>query len=849
MNWNELGKKLLPHVIIVFIFIAASFIFLSPMLKGKVLPQNDVKQWAGSYQETKEFLDRTGERTLWTNSMFGGMPTYQIAPYSPNSLIGTVYLYNALIGGMIFPRPMDAILMYCIGFYLLLLAFRVNPWLAMAGALAYAFSAFNIIIIEAGHMLQAYALGTGPLVLAAAVYTLRWKKYVLGGAFFAVALALHVRTNHPQMSYYMAMVIVFYLIAEFVYHLKNKQLASFFKSSVAFAIGAILAVGTAATFLMTTAEYSQDTTRGKSDLTQKEGEKATGLEKDYAFGWSYGVGETFNLMIPDFKGGASGAIGNDNPDALKSLDGQVAQVVGQFDQYWGDMPFVSGPTYLGAIVCFLFILGLLVLKGNDRWWMLGVAILSILLSWGRNFPEFNYAFFDYVPLYNKFRSVNFTLVMAAIVFPLLALIVLNKLTKDITWNKDIQKKLIIAFALTGGFCLLFWLMPSLAGDFLKPNDADANMMRQSQFPEGQINMVLDGLAEARANILRSDAMRSFLFITVAGVLIFLFLTKRIKKEIMLAAVAVLMVTDLFFVSKRYLNEKNFVAKRSQEATFFPSEADNLILQDKDPNYRVLNIAVNTFNDATTSYFHKSVGGYHGAKLRRFQEMRERYLDEAVGLLQQNAPKIPAPQLMQIMEQNKKLGILNMMNTKYIIAGQTKDQVIQNPYTLGNAWFVSSVKMVPNADAELAALENFNPKDTAIIDEKYKEYMAGFTPSANSGGTIQLTKYDPNHLTYKFNSGKEEFVVFSEVYYNQDKGWHAYIDGKPVEHVRVNFLLRAMRVPAGQHTIEFKFEPATFAKGETISLIASLLLLAFAIGAIVYEVMKNRKKHNHQPQAA
>ncbi|RYD83466.1 MAG: hypothetical protein EOP53_00775 [Sphingobacteriales bacterium] len=845
MNWQKLRKQLLPHIIIILIFIAASFIFLSPMLKGKVLPQNDVRQWTGSYQETKTFLDKTGERSLWTNSMFGGMPTYQIAPYSPNSLYGTVYLYGALIGGFIFPRPMDALFMYCLGFYLLLLAFRVNPWLAMAGGLVYAFSSFNIQIVEAGHMLQAYALGTAPLVLAAAVYTLRSKKYILGGGLFALALALHVRTNHPQMSYYTALVLVIYLIYEFIYHARHKQILAFFKASAVFLIGAILAIGATATFLITTAEYSKETTRGKSDLTPKNGGQATGLERDYAFGWSYGVGETFNIMIPDFKGGASGQIKQDNPDATKKLDPQVREVVNQFDQYWGDMPFVSGPTYFGAVVCFLFILGLLLLKGNDRWWMLTVAILSMMLAWGRNFADFNDMIFNYFPLYNKFRSVNFTLVMAGMVFPLLAFVVLDRISRNYTWNKDIQKKLIIAFAATGGLCLIFWLVPSLAGDFLKPDNADANMLRQNQFPEPQINMVLDGVAEARTNILQSDAIRSFILIALSAGMIFLFLTNRIKKEIMLAAVAVLMVADLFLVSKRYLNEKTFVAKSSQGASFFPSEADNFILQDKDPNYRVLNIAVNTFNDATTSYFHKSVGGYHGAKLRRFQELREKYLDEEVGLLQQNAPKIPAPQLMQIMDQNRKINILNMMNTKYIIIGSTKDEVIKNPYALGNAWFVKGIKTVPNADAELDALNGFNPADSAIIDDDYKDYLSGFSATADSSGSIKLTEYKPNHLTYKSNAAKEQFAVFSEVYYNNEKGWDAYIDGQLQKHVRVNFLLRGLRVPSGNHTVEFKFAPKSFAKGETISLICSLLLLAFVIGAIVYEYLQNRKKHTPQ----
>jgi hypothetical protein len=864
MNSAELRKKLLPHVIIVAIFIILSCVYLSPALSGKVLQQNDVHQWKGSYQETKEYHDKTGERTLWTNSMFGGMPTYQISPYSPNSMIGTIYIYNVLVSGWSLPVPINALFLYCFSFYLLLLAFRVNPWLAMIGGIAYGFGSFNIIILEAGHVLQAYALGTAPLVIAAAVYTIREKKYFLGGALFAVALAINIRTSHIQMTYYMGILLGIYLIGEFIYHLRHKQLAPYFKCLGIFAIGSAIAVGSSITLQLTTYEYGKETIRGPSEL-KKNAAQSSGLDVNYAFEHSYGVGETFSLMIPNIRGGSSGAIGEKSKTAANSADENSKQIVEAFDSYWGSQSFTSGPFYLGAIICFLFILGLVFLKGNDKWWILAAAVLSMLLAWGKNFEDFNMLFFNHFPLYNKFRSVDFTLVIAAMVIPILAILVLNRiLASKPAWDKETRKKFFIALGVTGGFCLLFYIMPTMAGDMRKPEGGESDeqvlqmMLQQSGADQQQIDQfmksqnkeaVLSGVADARAQILKADAGRSLIFILLAGGVLVAFFMGKIKKEYVIAAIALLVLTDLYSADKRYLNDKNFATKQNFNADFEPTEADNAILQDKDPDYRVLNLTKNVFNDATVSYFHKSIGGYHGAKLRRFQEFRERYLDQPVAILQQNASR-NGDTLLYLMQRDNRLIGLNLLNDKYMITGPGANNVIKNPYALGHAWFVSHISEVPDADSEMNAIGHIDPRTTAVADKRYDDYLKGFNPQPDPSATITLEEYRPNRLKYKTNAATEQFAVFSEVYYDNHLGWNAYVDGKKVEHIRVDYLLRGMRIPAGQHTIDFKFEPESFAKGEIITLISSLLLLFGLIGAVVYEAMKARKHNNNgQVQAA
>jgi hypothetical protein len=860
MNSAELRKKLLPHVIIVAIFIILSCVYLSPALSGKVLQQNDVRQWKGSYQEIKDYYEKTGERTLWTNSMFGGMPTYQISPYSPNSMIGTIYIYNVLVSGWSLPVPINAVFLYCFSFYLLLLAFRVKPWLAMIGGIAYGFGSFNIIILEAGHVLQAYALGTAPLVLAAAVFTIREKKYFLGGALFALALAIHIRTSHIQMSYYTGILLGIYLIGEFIYHLRHKQLAPYFKSIGVFAIATAIAIGSSITLQLTTYEYGKETIRGQSEL-KKSAAKSSGLDVNYAFEHSYGVGETFSLMIPNIRGGSSGAIGEkDKSAADKNSDEMTKQIVESFDSYWGSQSFTSGPFYIGAIICFLFILGLVFLKGNDKWWILAATVLSMMLAWGKNFEDFNMFFFNHFPLYNKFRSVDFTLVIAAMAMPILAMLVLNKLlTTKPAWDKETRKKFFIALGIAGGLCLIFFLAPTIAGDMHKPEDSGETdeqvlqmMLQQSNVSQQEIaqfmkspakDNAMSAIADARADILKADAGRSLIFILLAGGILVAFFMGKLKKEYVIVGIAVLVVADLFTVDKRYLNNKNFATKHDFNADFDPTEADNTILQDKDPDYRVLNLTKNVFNDATVSYFHKSIGGYHGAKLRRFQEFREHYLDQPVGILQQNVGRMSSDTLLALLQKDNKLVGLNLLNDKYMISGPGANNVIRNPYALGHAWFVNNVSVVPDADSEMSAVGHIDPKTTAVTDKRYADYLKGFNPQPDPAATITLEEYRPNRLKYKTNATSEQFAVFSEVYYDSHLGWNAYVDGKKVDHIRVDYLLRGMRIPAGQHTIDFKFEPESFAKGEIITLISSLLLLFGVIGAVVYEVMKARKHNN------
>jgi hypothetical protein len=837
MNWREFGRKMLPHIIVIGIFAILSMFFLTPVWqKHKALPQNDVKQWKGSYEEIRTYQEETGNRTLWTNSMFGGMPTYQIAPYSPNSLVGLKYVYGWLVSGeTLFPVPVNAIFLYMFGAYLMLLAFRVNPWLAMAGAIAYGFSSFNIVILEAGHMLQAYALGTAPMVIAALVYTLRWRRYLWGAALFGVALAFHLRTNHPQMTYYTAFVIGFYLIGELIWHIRKGQFAPLLKSAGMLLIATLLAVGANITYLWTTQEYGKETTRGKSELTQAKPSEANGLDQGYAFDWSYGIGETFTFLIPNFRGGPSAAAGDRYKDALKAADPQVREVVGQMDAYWGDQPFTSGPVYLGAVMFFLFVLGLFFLKGTDRWWTLAVFVLSIFLAWGHNFLSFNTFMFDHFPLYNKFRSPTFTLVMASMVVPLLGALYLDRIIRHAQWDKEGKKKFYWALGLTGGLCLLFVIMPSLAGDFLKPvadgatESPDYAILKQNNFPAESANAVVSGLQDVRESILRSDAIRSLFFILLAAALLYSFFRSWIKKEIVFVGMALLITIDLVSVDNRYLNEKNFVAPVNND--ILPTQADIFVQKDRDPDYRVINIAVNTFNDATTSYFHRSIGGYHGAKLRRFQEMREKYLDQTVGLLKENLSKLPPAQLLEYLQMHNQLSILNMMNVRYIIAGPDSTTVIRNPYALGSAWFVKAVQWEETGDAEMAALANFNPRDTALVNVKYKSYLADL--GNDSSGSITLTSYKPDEMTYSSTATANRLAVFPEVYYNDNLGWHAYIDGQKVEHIKVNWLLRGLKVPAGKHTIVFKFEPSSFYTGEKIAMASSIGLILLVLGGIAW----------------
>jgi uncharacterized membrane protein YjjP (DUF1212 family) len=829
MNSSFDIKKTIPYVVAIFIFIGITLFYFKPLIGGtKQLQQSDFLHYRGMSKEIMDYRDKTGgKEALWTNSMFGGMPAYQISVIYHGNLLK--YVNSILMLGL--PHPAGYVFLYMLGFFILLMALRVDPWVGIVGAIAFGFSSYFFIIIEAGHNSKAHAIGLMAPVVAGFILTYRGK-YLLGGAITALFLGLELFANHLQITYYMGIFLVIYCLSEGVSAVMNKTIGSFFKASGVIAVAGILAVLPNITNIWATYEYGKYTTRGKSELTINEkgktdlSDKTDGLDRSYATGWSYGIGETMTLMIPNFKGGGSEAIGTHHPDALKDVPAEMKPNVGQMDGYFGDQPFTSGPVYAGAIVIFLFVLGLFIVKGPLKWAILLATLLSILLSWGSNYMGFSNFFFDHVPGYNKFRAVSMILVIAEFTLPLLAILALDQLLKTsdffnqkikfpfIDFYLENKKAFFIAVGLTGGICLLFLIAPGF-NDFFKSADGGEKKQIYSQVAKSNgpevANQFVDGIESARKAIFRTDVWRSLIFIALAASLLFFYFKGGIQKGLVIAGFGLFILFDMALVDWRYLNDASFVPKQQVQNPYQPTEADLQILEDKDPDFRVLNVAVNTFNDASTSYFHKSIGGYHGAKLKRYQELIE----------------------FQISKNNQ--SVLNMLNTKYVIIADKNQQPVaqQNPNALGNAWFVNEYKLVPNADSEIVALSHFDPSHTAIIDKRFgdelsefKEY--GFKPYKDSASTIKLTHYEPNELTYESNNKGEGLAVFSEIYYKD--GWNAYVNGKLSPHIRADYVLRAMHLPAGKNQIEFKFEPAVFAKGEKISLAGSVLLLLACAGS-------------------
>ena len=779
-------KKIGPHLMVLLLFMSISFVYFSPLLEGKMLDMHDIKQWQGMSKEVVDFHEKTGENALWTNSMFSGMPAYQIATWSDANLIQ--YVVKVITLGM--PRPASLLFLYLLGFYILLLSLKVDYRLAAVGAIAFAFSSYFFIIIQAGHMTKAHAIAYVPMVVAAVLYTYRGKM-LLGGVLTALTVALEIYANHLQITYYLALMLLIIGLVQFVKDLKAKNLVDFAKRTGVLLVAALLASGTAFTNLATTMEYGKDSTRGKSELTTNLDNKTTGLDKDYATQWSYGIAETFTLLIPNFHGGASqGELTTESEtyQAIKSAP-NAKQLIKQLPLYWGDQPGVSGPTYAGAIVIFLFVLGLFFVKSEMRIWLVMATIMSIMLAWGKNFMGLTELFLDYFPGYNKFRAVSMILVIAEFTIPLLGFVALNKFLSSDKLENEKEKSLKLAFYFVGGITLLFALIPSLFFDFVGGQDAS---LEKNGWP-------IDALQSDRAGLLSADAWRSFIFIVLTFVTLWLFLKNQLQSKYVILIVGVLVLADMWTVNKRYLNNDNFASKRKVEKPYQASQADQQILNDKDPNFRVFNQTVSTFNDASTSYFHKSIGGYHGAKLKRYQELIENHIAKG------------------------NMAVLNMLNTKYFISQQ--GQVQQNPGAMGNAWFVNNVNIVANADAEIAALNGFNADSTAIVDTRFSDQI--IENLDNSNATINLKEYKPNYLKYTSSSTKDGIAIFSEIYY--DKGWNAYIDGELKPHFRANYVLRGMQIPAGNHLVEFKFEPSTYKTGETVALASSailLLLLAF-----------------------
>lgn len=831
-------KKLLPDLIAILAFVLLSFAYFFPAdIENRILFQHDTAAGAGAGQEVKEYYEQTGERSRWTNSLFGGMPMYQIAPSydSTKSLQWVQKAYQLFL-----PDYVCLTFMLMLGFYILLRVFGIPVWLAGLGGIMWAFSSYFFILISAGHIWKFITLAYVPPTIAGIVLAYRGK-LLWGGILTALFVALQITSNHVQMSYYFFFVILFFVGAYFEKAWRTKTLPQFFKASAVLIVAALVGIAANVSNLYHTYAYSKETMRGKSELVQTGDaakQTSSGLDRDYITQWSYGIDETLTLLVPNFKGGASAAL-SQSETAMSKANPMYSSLYGSLTQYFGTQPMTSGPVYVGAFVLFLFVLGCFIVKGPLKWALIGATFFSIVLSWGKNFMPLTDFFIDYVPLYNKFRAVSSILVIAEFTIPLLAIFALKRLLEEPEILKQEKKPLGISLLLTAGIALLLAVAPgSIGSGYVPAQEAQMlqNAVNQQMIPANELSGILANLGEMRAELVSSDALRSFIIIGIGCSLLWLYASGKLRSSLTIAGITILCLADMWGVNKRYLNDAQFVPHSIHTETFTKTNTDELILQDTSLDYRVLNFATSTFDDNNTSYWHKSVGGYHPAKLRRYQEMIEHHISPEM----QAAYKAIATAggEMDSVDANK-FRVLNMLNTKYFIfpAGQQRQTVpILNPHAYGNAWFVNKVQYVNNANEEIDALDSIIPTETAVVDARFKDVLKGATESyKDSLSSIRLTSYTPNRLTYETNNAQDGIAVFSEIYYPD--GWHVTIDGQPAELARADYILRTMHVPAGQHTIEMRFDPTSLHVTEGIAYGALALLV---IGIIVAVLIAKRK---------
>lgn len=831
-------KKLLPDLIAILAFVLLSFAYFFPAdIENRILFQHDTAAGAGAGQEVKEYYEQTGERSRWTNSLFGGMPMYQIAPSydSTKSLQWVQKAYQLFL-----PDYVCLTFMLMLGFYILLRVFGIPVWLAGLGGIMWAFSSYFFILISAGHIWKFITLAYVPPTIAGIVLAYRGK-LLWGGILTALFVALQITSNHVQMSYYFFFVILFFVGAYFEKAWRTKTLPQFFKASAVLIVAALVGIAANVSNLYHTYAYSKETMRGKSELVQTGDaakQTSSGLDRDYITQWSYGIDETLTLLVPNFKGGASAAL-SQSETAMSKANPMYSSLYGSLTQYFGTQPMTSGPVYVGAFVLFLFVLGCFIVKGPLKWALIGATFFSIVLSWGKNFMPLTDFFIDYVPLYNKFRAVSSILVIAEFTIPLLAIFALKRLLEEPEILKQEKKPLGISLLLTAGIALLLAVAPgSIGSGYVPAQEAQMlqNAVNQQMIPANELSGILANLGEMRAELVSSDALRSFIIIGIGCSLLWLYASGKLRNSLTIAGITILCLADMWGVNKRYLNDAQFVPHSIRTETFTKTNTDELILQDTSLDYRVLNFATSTFDDNNTSYWHKSVGGYHPAKLRRYQEMIEHHISPEM----QAAYKAIATAggEMNSVDANK-FRVLNMLNTKYFIfpAGQQRQTVpILNPHAYGNAWFVNKVQYVNNANEEIDALDSIIPTETAVVDARFKDVLKGTTESyKDSLSSIRLTSYTPNRLTYETNNAQDGIAVFSEIYYPD--GWHVTIDGQPAELARADYILRTMYVPAGQHTIEMRFDPTSLHVTEGIAYGALALLV---IGIIVAVLIAKRK---------
>lgn len=819
---NNWFKRNGIHFAIIGIFIALCFVYFSPAMQGKLLMQSDVMQARGGQQEIMKYKAQDGNAPLWTNSMFGGMPSYQIWAQYPKNIITHVisFLTTAL------PNPIYLVFLYLIGAYLLFCVLRMNPWLAAMGAIAFAFSSYNFILIEAGHANQALAIAFFAPIVAGIILTLRGK-YVLGGAITALALSLEIRANHIQMTYYLFIALLILIGIEFYHAVKAKSTKGFLTSFGYLAAAVIIAVGVNAGSLWTTYEYGQESIRGKSNLTTEKSEPNSGLDKEYAYAWSQGVGENLTFLVPNAYGGASGSKALDEKSEVAKVlqargvaPDQATGFAQQLPTYWGEKQFTSGPFYFGAIICFLFILGLFVVKDRIKWWVLGATILVLFLSFGKNFPLISDLFFNYFPMYNKFRAVESILAVAGLLFPILAVLAVKEIAFHKIEPKKLQKQFLYAVYITTGILLLLIVMPSVFLS-LKPSTNEQfvtqQLMQVTGGDRGFADSISNALIQDRAGLVRADALRSLFFVLIGAGLIWGLIKQKLNPQLVFILLGVVVLVDMWSVDRRYLNNDNFIDASQLNQQFQARDVDQLINRDPSLGFRVFDLSVgNPFTSVQASYFHESIGGYHAAKLKRFQEVLDKQFNNSINE-----------------------DVLDMLNTKYVITsdkdGQT--QKIQNRSSAcGSAWFIQNIRYAKNADEEMAGINSFDPHKEAIVHEEFKSLIDSKKTAYSPTDNIKLISYRPDNLVYEYSAGHDVLAVFAEVWY--DKGWNAYVDdNEKIPLFRANYLLRAAELPGGNHKVTLKFEPRSYYTGETISLIFSIILILILAFAIFKEVKK------------
>ncbi|MFV0366748.1 MAG: YfhO family protein [Mangrovibacterium sp.] len=811
--------------IIVF-FIALALVYFAPQLQKQKLNASDNTTWMGMSQEIRHFKEQTGEQTLWTNSMFGGMPAYLISITYPGELLGKLQAtYFAVV-----PAPAGYIALGFICFFIMCLLLRINRWTAIIGSLMWAMGSYFFILIDAGHNTKVHTLMYIPLVVGGVIAAFKSRAFV-GAVVTALGLSLMLTANHPQMTYYTGLMVIFIVVAYGIDAFQQKTIPAFAKSAALLLVAALLAVGTNYARLSTTLEYGKYSTRGKSELQVDQNNQTSGLDKNYILEYSYDLGESITSFIPRFKGGGMAEpVGEKSAsyELLAASQGkaQARKAIQALPLYWGSQPISTAPFYFGAVVFFFFVLGLFVVKGKNKWWILGIVAFTFLLSLGKNFLLLNDFMIDYFPGYNKFRDVKNVVFIQHFAIVFMGVLAMREIVLGSLSESKLNQSLIYSWGILGGFCALFILMPSLAGNFRSPMDA--------RYPQ----QLVDAFMSDRQSMLRADAFRSLAFVSLAAGISWLFINKKLKASYTIVGLALVVLIDLWSFDKKYLNNDDFISAHRAENPYTPSTADKYILQDSDPDFRVLNLTVSPFNDSSTSYFHKSIGGYHGAKMERYQELYSHGMSQE---MQRIVGGFQTPDSLDCIIQSA--SILNMLNTRYLIYSPQAEPII-NSHALGNAWFVSSFETVPDANREIAAIQSFDPESEAIVDERFASLLKGVNPSSGRTSDIALTSYAPNHLQYTADvHGGTSLAVFSEIYY--PAGWNAYIDGNIVDHLRANYVLRALPIPEGKHQIEFKFEPQSYAVGNRISFICSLLIIMGVLAAIYISAKKKEDNEEYE----